>query len=341
VRKFLCPLMLAAMAVACQKPTTTPAASTAPAAGTAAATPAPPAKPVPAVLPEVIADCNGDKIPKTEFEVAVRAVEQRAGGQIPPEKRDEVYRGVLDELVAYRLLRQEVKARNVTVSDTDVDARIAQFKQQAGSEANFKAALQAQQMTEAKLREDARMDLMVGKLLEQEVNQKILVKPTDIATFYEKNPDRFKQGESVRASHILVVVPAQAPDAQRAALKARAETALKAAKSGGDFAQLARQYSNDASAQRGGDLGFFPRGQMVPAFEAAAFTLGVGQVSDLVETQFGYHIIKVTEKRPARLVPFVEAARQIEQFLEQEQRQQKGKALVDGIKAKGNIQIFI
>ena len=341
MRKFLCPLMLAAMAVACQKPTTTPAASTAPAAGTAAATPAPPAKPVPAVLPEVIADCNGDKIPKTEFEVAVRAVEQRAGGQIPPEKRDEVYRGVLDELVAYRLLRQEVKARNVTVSDSDVDARIAQFKQQAGTEANFKAALQAQQMTEAKLREDARMDLMVGKLLEQEVNQKILVKPTDIATFYEKNPDRFQQSDAVRAAHILVAVPQGADEKVRAAARARAETALKAAKAGQDFARLARQYSNDSSAQRGGDLGFIPKGQMVPAFEAAAFALQPGQVSELVETQFGYHVIKALEKRPARLVPFVEAAGQIEQFLEQQQRQEKGKALVNQLKAKGKVEIFI
>jgi peptidyl-prolyl cis-trans isomerase C len=332
--------MLAAMAVACQKPATTPAASQ-PAAASAPAPAKPAPKPVPAVLPEVIADCNGDKIPKAEFENAVRAVEQRAGGQIPPEKRDEIYRGVLDDLVAYRLLKQEVKARNLTVADTDVDARIAAFKQQAGSDANFKAALQAQQMTEAKLREDARTDLMVGKLLDQEVNQKILVKPTDIAAFYEKNPDRFKQGETLRASHILVAVPAQATDAQRAASKARAEAALKAVKAGGDFAKLARQYSNDSSAQRGGDLGFFPRGQMVPAFEAAAFALAVGQVSDLVETQYGYHIIKATEKRPARVVPFAEVAGQIEQFLEQEQRQQKGKALVDEIKAKGKVEIFI
>jgi peptidyl-prolyl cis-trans isomerase C len=332
--------MLAAWAVACQKPATTPAASQ-PAAASATAPAKPAPKPVPAVLPEVIADCNGDRIPKAEFENAVRAVEQRAGGQIPPEKRDEIYRGVLDDLVAYRLLKQEVKARNLTVADTDVDARIAAFKQQAGSDANFKAALQAQQMTEAKLREDARTDLMVGKLLDQEVNQKILVKPTDIAAFYEKNPDRFKQGETLRASHILVGVPAQATDAQRAAIKARAEAALKAVKAGGDFGKLARQYSNDSSAQRGGDLGFFPRGQMVPAFEAAAFALAVGQVSDLVETQYGYHIIKATEKRPARVVPFAEVAGQIEQFLEQEQRQQKGKALVDAIKAKGKVEIFI
>ena len=212
VRKFVCLLFAAALAVACQKPASTPASSTTPAAAApGAATPAKPepAKPVPAVLPEVIADCNGDKIPKAEFENAVRSVEQRAGGAVPPEKRDELYRGVLEDLVAYRLLKQEVKQRQMTVSDAEVDARIAAFKQQAGSEANFKEMLQAQQVTEAKLRDDARSDLLVNKLLEQEVNQKMLVKPSDIATFYEKNPDRFQQGESMRASHILVIVPAE------------------------------------------------------------------------------------------------------------------------------------
>ena len=340
MRKLVCPLLLAALAVACQKPASTPAPAAA--AGTTAAKPAePPAKPIPAVLPEVIADCNGDTIPKAEFESAVKAVEQRAGGAIPAEKRDEVYRGVLNDLVAYRLLKQETKQRSLNVTDADVDQRINAFKQQMGTEANFKAALQAQQITEAKLREDARTDLMVSKLLDQEVNQKVLVKPTDIAAFYEKNPDRFQQGETMRASHILVLVPAEANPQARAALRARAETALKAAKAGKDFGQLARQYSQDSSAQRGGDLGFFPKGQMVPAFDQAAFALTPGQVSDLVETQFGYHIIKATEKRPARIVPFVEAAAQIQEFLEQEQRQEKSKALVDQLKAKGKVQIFI
>lgn len=342
MRKLVCPLILAALAIACQKPASSPATSSAPAATPGAAAPAaPPPKPVPAVLPEVIADCNGDTIPKAEFESAVRSVEQRAGGAVPPEKRDEVYRGVLDDLVAYRLLKQEVKQRQLAVADVEVDQRIAAFKQQAGSEANFREMLRVQQITEAKLREDARTDLLVAKLLDQEVNQKVLVKPTDIATFYEKNPDRFQQGETMRASHILVVLPAGADDKTRAALRTRAEAALKAAKAGQDFARLARQYSQDSSARNGGDLGFFPRGQMVPAFDQAAFALAPGQVSDLVQTEFGYHIIKAGEKRPARVVPFVEAAAQIQEFLEQQQRQEKGKALVDQLKAKGKVQIFI
>jgi peptidyl-prolyl cis-trans isomerase C len=334
---------MAGLALGCQKPApaANQASSTKPAAAAAApATPEKP-KPVPAVLPDTLANVNGETIGKAEFESAIRGVESNAGQPVPADKRDEVYRGVLDNLVALRILRQEVKDRHMTVSDAEVDARLKQLRTQFPSEADFQQALKAQQMTPDRLREDARADLLVNRLLESEVHAKVIVKPGDVSAFYEKNPDKFQQAEAARASHILVIVPPNADAKTRAALKARAETALKAAKAGRDFAALARQYSQDASAQRGGDLGFFPRGQMVPAFEKAAFALQPGQVSDLVETQFGYHIIKLTERRPARTIPFPEVAGQIQQFLEQQQRQSMSKTFVDSLKAKRKVEIFI
>jgi peptidyl-prolyl cis-trans isomerase C len=344
VKQLTCSILLAAAALGCQK--LAPAANQTAAAKPAAATPPAPAtsekpKPVPAVLPETLANVNGETIGKAEFESAIRGVESNAGQPVPAGKRDEIYRGVLDNLVALRILRQEVKDRHMIVSDAEIDARLRELRTQFPSEAVFQQALKAQRMTPDKLREDARADLLVNRLLESEVNAKVVVKPTDVSAFYEKNPDKFQQVEAARASHILVIVPPEADAKTRAALKARAETALKAAKAGQDFGKLARQYSQDASAQRGGDLGFFPRGQMVPAFEKAAFALQPGQVSDLVETQFGYHIIKLTEHRPARTVPFPEVAGKIQQFLEQEQRQTMSKAFVDSLKAKRKVEIFI
>jgi peptidyl-prolyl cis-trans isomerase C len=214
------------------------------------------------------------------------------------------------------------------------------MRKQFPNEQAFEQALNAQHMTLAKLREDARANMMIQKLLQGEI-AKIEIKPSDISTFYEKNPDKFQQPETVHAAHILVIVPQGSDEKAKAALKAKALEALKAARSGQDFATLARKYSDDGSAQHGGDLGFFPRGQMVPAFEQAAFALKPGEISDLVETPFGFHIIKMIERRPGGTVPFAQVAPKIQEYLENQAQSEKAKAFVDTLKAKGKIEIYI
>ena len=259
----------------------------------------PPApKPVPAELPSVVAKVNGDDIQRGEFETTIQNVESRAGRPVPPEQRDQVYRGVLEDLIALRLLKQEVARRQLTATDAELAEAMKGMRQQFPTEAAFKQALIAQKMTLEQLREETRTQVLVSKMLQQEVGSQIAVKPTDISGFYEKNPDKFQQPEAVHASHVLITVPEGAAPAARAAARAKAENVLKQARAGVDFAKLARTYSDDASKGRGGDLGFFPKGQMVPAFEAAAFALAPNQVSDLVESPFGFHVIKVIEKRP-------------------------------------------
>jgi peptidyl-prolyl cis-trans isomerase C len=348
VKRFCTLLLLAAALPGCQK-AAQPAAtsSTAKPATTSAGAPAPvgptapPKTPVPAVLPDTCATVNGVNIGKADLESAIRSIEARNRAPVPAEKRDEVYRGVLDDLISYTLLKQEAIQRHVVVPDSEVESRVAELRKQFGNSEAFQKALTEQQMTLQKLRDNARTDLLVNKLLEQEVVSKVQVKPADVSAFYEKNPDKFKQPDAVRASHILVIVPAQADAQTKAALKARAEEALKAAKAGKDFAALAKQYSQDGSASRGGDLGFFPRGQMVPAFEKAAFGLQPGEISNLVETQFGYHIIKVTDRRTGGVVPFAQAAAQIQQYLEQQAQQDGGRAFVATLKAKSKVAVFI
>jgi peptidyl-prolyl cis-trans isomerase C len=355
-QQYVCLAVLLAASVACQKPAAsqssqapaakpgaTPAAPGGAAAATTPATPATPAapKPVPAELPSVVAKVNGDDIPRTEFETTIQNVESRAGRPVPPEQRDQVYRGVLEDLIALRLLKQEVARRQLTASDAELAEAMKGMRQQFPTEAAFKQALTAQKMTLEQLREETRTQVLVSKMLQQEVASQVAVKPTEISGFYEKNPDKFQQPEAVRASHVLITVPEGAAPAARAAARTKAENVLKQARAGADFAKLAQTYSDDASKGRGGDLGFFPKGQMVPAFEAAAFALAPNQISDIVESPFGYHVIKVIEKRPAQNVPFSEAAPRIEQYLRQEQQQAKTKAFVDQLRAKGNVQVLI
>ncbi len=357
-QQYVCLAVLLAASVACQKPAASQssqasaakpgAMAPAPAAAAAAAAtkpgtpaPPPPPKPVPAELPSVVAKVNGDDIGRSEFETTIHNVESRAGRPVPPEQRDQVYRGVLEDLIALRLLKQEVARRQLTASDAELAEALKGMRQQFPTEAAFKQALTAQKMTLEQLREETRAQVLVSKMLQQEVGSQIAVKPTEISGFYEKNPDKFQQPEAVRASHVLVTVPEGAAPAARAAARAKAEDVLKQARAGADFAKLARTYSDDASKGRGGDLGFFPKGQMVPAFEAAAFALAPNQVSDIVESPFGFHVIKVIEKRPAQSVPFSEAAPRIEQYLRQEQQQAKTKAFVDQLRARGSVQVLI
>jgi peptidyl-prolyl cis-trans isomerase C len=196
-------------------------------------------------------------------------------------------------------------------------------------------------MTIDELRKETRSNLLISKMLDQEITPQLTVKPSEISAFYEKNPDKFQQPESIRASHILIAVPQGADAATRQKAHAKAEDVLKQAKAGGDFAKLAETYSNDASKSHGGDLGYFPKGQMVPAFEAAAFALKPGELSGVVESPFGYHIIKLTDRKPAHTVPFGEVSSRIEQYLQQELRSKKTREFVDALKAKGKVEVLI
>jgi len=300
------------------------------------------AKPMPPQIPDVLARVNGEKIERWEFDNAVKRMEARAGGPVPPDKRDEVLRGVLDQLVAYHLLAQESRARKLPVADADVDARLADIRKSFATEDAFKQGIAAQGLTLDQLKSQAKTSLEVAKVIDSEVNSKVTVQDPEVKTFYDSNLDRFKQGDSVHAAHILIGVPQNAPPEQKAEAKTKAAAVLKTIKAGGDFATLARANSSDSgSAQNGGDLGFFPKGQMTPAFEAAAFKLKPGTVSPLVETPFGFHIIKVIERRAPRTAPFAEVSGQIKDFLLQGQREQKLEQFVEQVKAKGKVEILV
>jgi len=158
--------------------------------------------------------------------------------------------------------------------------------------------------------------------------------------FYDNNEDRFVQSERVRASHILLTVNKDETDAARAQKKAEAQRILGELKKGTDFAEAARKYSGCPSKEQGGDLGYFERGRMVPEFETAAFGLKTGQLSGVVETQFGYHIIKVTDHAKASTVPFDQAKQNIEQYLAQQKKQQALTAYFDSLRSVSKIQFL-
>lgn len=300
-----------------------------------------PVKPVPETLPAVVARVNGVTIARDDLEKAIRNLEANVGNAVPAERRSEIYRGILDQLVEMRLLEQEAAARNIKATDVEVNDGLQKMKSQAPNPEAFQKALAARKMTEEDLRLEARQRLAVDKLLTAEVEPKAAVTEADIAQFYQKNPQYFMQPEALRASHILIKVDATAGADAKAQARAKAEDILRQIKGGGDFAALAKQHSSDGSAASGGDLGFFPRGQMVKAFEDAAFALKAADVSPLVESEFGFHIIKAGEHRTARTVPLAEVSDRIAVALRQQKQQELTQQFVQTLKTKSKVEILM
>jgi len=323
-------------------PATSPAAA-APAAPAGAPPAAPPAvKPVPAQLPEIVARVNGAPIARAEFERAVRSLEGQARGPVPPDRRDAIYRQLVDQLVALKLLSQECVARKIAVADAEIESRLAEMKKPLGTEQAFTAALAERQMTLDTLKSEIRQQLQARKLVDAEIKPTVSVTDADVTDFYEKNPDKFQELEAVHAAHIMIRTPDATDEAQKKKAKAEATAVLAELKKGGDFAALARQHSQDAgSAANGGDLGLVPRGRTPPVFEQAAFALKPGQMSGVVETPAGYHIIKVSAHRDARTVPLQEVKPQVQEFLTQQQLQRKTEAFLTKLKAKARIDVLM
>ncbi|NTV50456.1 MAG: peptidylprolyl isomerase [Geobacteraceae bacterium] len=175
--------------------------------------------------------------------------------------------------------------------------------------------------------QDLRKRLIVESFLKKKVESESKVSDEDMKKFYEQNKDKFKSGEQIKASHILVKTEKEAKDI------------LTQLKSGGKFEDLAQKSSIDSSSAKGGDLGWFGKGSMVPAFEKAALALKEGQISDVVKSDFGFHIIKLTGKRPAGILPFEDVKEQIKGAIMPTKQQEVFQKIKDELKKTAKISI--
>lgn len=319
-------------------PAATPAAE---ATSTAAAAAAAPAKPVPAVLPAVVARVNGEDITRADLERSIRGVETELNQRVPGDKRDGVVRGVLERLINFRLLLQEARARGIEVAPAEVDAQMAALARRFPSADALREALIIRGVTLEMLRDDARRDLRVGKLVAAETGRDVTVPDDDVRRFYDQNLERFRQPEAARASHIFVRVGTDLDEKARNGLRVKAESLKRLALRGDDFAMLARNYSEDrATGQRGGDLGWFAKGQTPKEFDEAVFTLQPNEIGGPVKTSDGYHIVKMHERRAARVQGFDEVASDIAAFLLRQKQEQLTVTLINQLRAKAKIDIL-
>ncbi|WP_298432894.1 peptidylprolyl isomerase [Geobacter sp.] len=336
LRTRLCThLVSAASLVALALPGVAPAQEKAPApqAEKAAEAPAP---------TTVVARVNGVDITRADLERAKKVLLSQNRMAMQPmnaEMTKRVEEAALQQLIAKELLYQAGRKLEIKDLDKQVQERVAQSKARFPSPAEYEKTLKEMDMTDKDVETFSREDLVIGNLVEKEIASKVTVSEADAKKFYDENIDRFKQPETVRASHILVGVDAKATPEEKNKAREKAEAILKKLKEGADFAETAKKESSCPSSAQGGDLGVFGKGQMVPPFEKAAFALKPGEMSGVVETQFGYHIIKLTEKHDPQTTKFEEVKDRIMQYLKGQQVQKGIGEYVENLKKKGKIEI--
>jgi len=290
---------------------------------------------------DVIVTVEGKDITHGEIMQAVQMTMQQMSRQMPPQQLSEmygkVYQNMIDTLIANTLLEKAAENSSLAVSDAELDEEVAKIKNGAPEGQSLEEALSANEISVDEWKENLRDQMLVGKLVEEKTAGATEATPEDVAAFYQQNPDSFQVPESVTASHILLAFSEEDTDETKAEKKAKLTALKEQVDAGANFEELAASKSDCPSSERGGSLGSFGRGQMVPEFEAAAFTMDVGAVSDLVETQFGYHLIKVNDHQAAGVRPLPEVAEQLSEYLSGQKKQEMLMAYIEGLKEAADI----
>jgi peptidyl-prolyl cis-trans isomerase C len=287
---------------------------------------------------------NGTVITQAELDSQMKIVidRLRASGRLPDVSQlDQIRSQVLENLVARELLYQESQKKGIKISEEEVNKQLINVKAQFPNEAEFNNALTRMNLSEASIKEKLQRDLALKKLIEDEVAPKVTVSDSDIRAFYENNPETFKQPERVKASHILIKVDPKADASQKAEAQKKIDLVQEKLQKGEDFGALAKEYSEGPTGPKGGDLGYFTRGQMVKPFEEAAFAMKPGEVSGMVETTFGYHLIKVTDKTPEGTMSYDDVKERLGEFLKQQKIQEEINVYVKKLEEKAKIERFV
>jgi len=289
----------------------------------------------------VIAIVDGEKITAGSVNEEVSKMMNRFGNRMPPERlaqmRDQMAEQAKENLILRTLLTNQVKKENVTVTPEEIATAIDQFKQSLPEGMTMDDLMKQAGMTQEEFDKNIVLDLSVNKLLTKATEA--VVQPTDeqIKTFYEENKERFAEPETVSARHILIAVEPTDDEAAKAAKKVQAEEIQKQLAAGADFAALASEKSDCPSKAKGGDLGTFNRGQMVKPFEDAAFGQEINAIGPVVETQFGYHIIQVTDHKQAGTNTLDDMKERISKIILSQDRQKAAQTYIEGLKEKASI----
>lgn len=298
------------------------------------------------IIDRVVASVGDDAITLYDVEKEGAALLNQIEISSPPEEREgrlyETRKRIVEQLVEKVLLLREADRLGIEVDEEEIDSAIDKVKAENRiSQEELLRALEAEGLTYERYRKEMKGQILRAKVVDRRVRGGIDVSDDDVRAYYERNMDDYRTDEDIRVRHILFLVPKGAGDNTVYEARKRAIEVLRMAKGGEGFASLARKYSEGPSAPEGGDLGFFKREDMVREFSDAAFALKEGEISDLVRTPFGFHIIKLIERRGDSPLSLDEVKEKIRTRLYSEEMERGVKELIRELRERGEVEIRI
>lgn len=301
------------------------------------------------LLDKVAAVVNDDVITQSEVDQLLGPIYEQyktmfTGDQLY-EKMEEARQSLLNQLIEDKLVYHEAVRLGVDVEEAEINERMREIKDRL-QDKNFDAALQDQGLSFTKLRDRFKEQIAIRKLHQYEIGSKTVVTPKEIEKFYKSHVAEFQQQERLKLSTITIrrkkddaAVTAEETAAANKATRESAEEVLRQLYAGGDFAGLAKQYSEDTKAEKGGDLGYIYRGDLIQVLDEAVFKLAEGEISPILETELGYHIFKLEEKVESTVKPLDEVRDEINERLYREKSTKRFKEWISNLKKEAYISI--
>ena len=275
------------------------------------------------VIDKIAARVNGDIILMSDLKgrsLQFLAEMKRRNQPVDEDNIHKIEKEILNEMIEERLMLQFASNNNIKILDEDIKTAVEDVKKQNNfTDEMLEKALKNENVTINDYRERLKEQMMISKVINYEVKSNIHIEENEIKKYYEEHRDEFKTQEEVRVRHMVFMYSEEERDSSKEeVIRKKAADILNKIREGEDFAKLASIYSEDPSAKSGGDLGYFSRGKMIKDFEDAAFILKKGEVSDVIGTPYGFHIIKCEDKKEAGFRPVEEVSGEIEKtiFLE-------------------------
>ncbi len=285
------------------------------------------------VVDKIAVVVNNEFITQSEIDRQLEPVYEQYrtiySGDELAKKLEEARQNIIGQLIDDKLILSEAKKLNIEVDDKDVEERVSEVKKQFNSQAEFEKALEEQGLTLKELRKRYKENIMSRRLIDQKIGSKVLVSPIEINEYYEKHIKEYLQPEEISLSNILL---RPKKDVEVEKTLGLAKEILRRIREGGDFANLARKYSEGPNAKEGGLMGYVKKGDLLPEIEAVVFGLKEGETSDVIQTSLGYHIFKVEEKKERKIRELSEVQHKVEEAVFREKVRTRLVGWIEGLK---------